>query len=379
VTLIDFSSPRRVAVVNSAQTLFAPAWPAQQHIDLIDEAVTRALKGTGLRIEDVDFVIDSGSDFLDGRSISNCGFLGAMGANHKEESRVEEDGLWSLSYAADKIAGGSASVGLVLAYSKASESDVRNYWTGLLEPFTQRPVGLDHLSAAGLYAQRYLGEAGLKAEDLAAVTDVAYERAGLNPWVRTHEGDADHWGERVATPLTRRDLAQPMDGAVAVLLATEEVARQVCERPVWLTGRASAIDQHFLAARAPHSLPACEVAAQRAISASGKQSAAEFDLVEVCGDSSVGELMVLEALGLAEPLKAIDLYRGDGFDGVNRSGGAIPADVIMASGLARLHEAATRLSGTHPSDEVEGRSALVHGSGGFAMQNHCVVTMEVEA
>jgi len=60
---------------------------------------------------DVDFVIDSGSDILDGRSISNCGFLGAMGAHHKEESRVEEDGLWGAFYAVMKIAAGSAEIG----------------------------------------------------------------------------------------------------------------------------------------------------------------------------------------------------------------------------------------------------------------------------
>ena len=65
--------------------------------------MTGALKGTGLRTEGVDFVIDSGSDFIEGRRTSNCGFLGAMGTHHKEESRVEEDSLWSFSYAANKI------------------------------------------------------------------------------------------------------------------------------------------------------------------------------------------------------------------------------------------------------------------------------------
>lgn len=143
------SPHRHVAVVNSAQTLFTSSRSDRQHVDLIAETMTGALKGTGLRIEYVDFVIDSGSDFLDGRSISNCGFLGAMGAHHKEESRVEEDGLWSFSYAANKIASGSASVAPVVAYSKPPESDVRAYWTALLEPLIQRPTGLDHSSVTG--------------------------------------------------------------------------------------------------------------------------------------------------------------------------------------------------------------------------------------
>src|ERR1700712_646388 len=171
------TSPARVAIVGSAQTPLRSTHGDRQHIDLISEAVTQALLGTGLTISDVDFVIDSGSDFLDGRSISNCGFLGAMGANHKEESRVEEDGLWALMYAAAKLLGGTGSVGLAVAYSKSSESDPRDYWSTLAEPFTQRPVGLDHRSAAGLYAQRYLRRHKLEAGDLRRVSDSAWSRA----------------------------------------------------------------------------------------------------------------------------------------------------------------------------------------------------------
>src|SRR5215469_2227122 len=104
----------RVAVVASAQTDLRAAWNNAQHIDLISAVVADVFKGAGLGLADVDFVIDSGSDVLDGRSISNCGFLGAMGAHHKEESRVEEDGLWAALYGATKIASGAASVGLII-------------------------------------------------------------------------------------------------------------------------------------------------------------------------------------------------------------------------------------------------------------------------
>ena len=84
---------RSVAIVASGQTDLRPGRDDVQHIELISEAVRAAFAGSPLTIADVEFVINSGSDVLDGRSISNCGFLGAMGAHHKEESRVEEDGL----------------------------------------------------------------------------------------------------------------------------------------------------------------------------------------------------------------------------------------------------------------------------------------------
>ena len=368
----------RVAVVGSAQTDLRAAHADRQHVDLIAEAVTSALLGTGLRMTDVDFVIDSGSDFLDGRSISNCGFLGSMGANHKEESRVEEDGLWSAVYAATKILSGSGSVGLVVAYSKSSESDPRNYWSSLAEPFSQRPVGLDHNSAAGLYAQRYLAQHGLDPRALDAVSERAWAGAGRNAKV-----DADlemlsdeHWDQLVASPLRRRDMARAVDGAVAVVVASEHVARQIDRRPVWLSGMGSAIDQHFLAAREPTSLPAAQAAAKAAYRMSGASSARDFDVIEVSAHSTVGELMVLEALGMADAGLAIGLYGDAARPGLNPSGGSLAADVVMATGLIRLHEVASQLAGRADRDPSGATSGLAHGTGGLGMQNHCVVTLE---
>src|ERR1700722_498454 len=121
----------RVAAIASAQTDLRVAWSGAQHIDLISAVVSQVFKGTELDLDDVDFVIDCGSDVLDGRSISNCGFLGAMGAHHKEEARVEEDGLFGAVYGTTKVASGAVSVALIVAYSKPSESKVSAYYESL--------------------------------------------------------------------------------------------------------------------------------------------------------------------------------------------------------------------------------------------------------
>lgn len=368
----------RVAIVGSAQTELRAAHRDRQHVDLIAEVVAQALLGTGLTMSDVDFVIDSGSDFLDGRSISNCGFLGAMGAHHKEESRVEEDGLWALTYAATKMLGGTGSVGLVIAYSKSSESDPRNYWSALAEPFTQRPVGLDHRSAAGLYAQRYLRKHQIDPGDLRRVSDFAWDRAarrGGNDAATVDLG-LPAWDELVAAPLTLRDLARPVDGAVAVVVATEHVARQIERESVWLTGMGSAMDQHFLAAREPDSLPAAKAAARSAYRMAGMEGGGDFDVVELSAGSTVGELMVVEALGLAQPGRALECYTDADSNRLNPSGGALPADPVMATGLVRLHEVVRELAGRSPSADGSARHGLAHGTGGLGMQNHCVVTLE---
>jgi acetyl-CoA C-acetyltransferase len=373
------TSSHRVAVVSSAQTELREAWSELQHVDLISTAVTQALRCSGLTIADVDFVIDAGSDVLDGRSISNCGFLGAEGAHHKEESRVEDDGLWAALYAVAKLLGGGAGVGLVVAHSKPSESDLRAFSSTLAEPFYQRPVGLDHVSAAGLQAQQYASRTGVDPEAFATVAVHDWANAARNPWVATNgpvSREDVRASESVASPLRALEVSRPLDGAVAVLLASEPIARRMDASPVWITGIGSATEQHMLPARPRGELPAAAAAGRAAYRQSGLDPSA-LDLAEVSASSAAGELMVLEALGLAADGRGIDLYDDDATIAINPSGGALPADPVMATGLVRLAEAALQLGGRVEHAPAGARTAVVHGATGLGMQNHCVFTLEV--
>jgi len=369
----------RVAAISSATTELRVAWDGAQHIDLISAVVSDVFKGTGLDLDDVDFVLDSGSDVLDGRSISNCGFLGALGAHHKEESRIEEDGLWAALYGVAKIASGSADVGLIVAYSKPSESDVNLYYASQCEPFYQRPVGFDHRAASGLQAQRYLTSHGLKELDLARIVARRWTDAARHQRVQIKSvpGPADVLASKnVASPLKSLMMSRPVDGAVAVLLASDHIARRVSRTPVWITGLGSSMDRHSFSARKAGALEACEVAAQRAYRNAGWDSLPKPSLAEVSASSAASELMVLESLGLAGSGRALDLLDEDNRS-INLSGGALPADPIMATGLVRLSEAMRQLSYPDEYGLKAPSSAIVHASGGVGMQTHCVATLEV--
>lgn len=370
------NSTERVAIVASAMSELRPAWSSLQHVDLISDTVNLALLGTGLDIRDIGFVIDSGSDVLDGRSISNCGFLGAMGAHHKEEARVEEDGLFGAMYAVNKLLGGSAKVGVVLAYSKPSESIVENYYRTIAEPFYQRPVGLNKAVASGLLASQYLQETDASEEDLAAIAAHAWSGAASNPKVaeaRAYTAEQVMAGDLVADPLRELTLSRPVDGAVAVIVAIESIATKITTTPVWITGIGSAMESQFLSERAPGRLEAAEAAAGAAIKRSGRKNAASFGLAELSAPSAAEEAMVVEAVGLAPRGKAASAYGGK--VEINPSGGALPADPIMATGLVRLHEAASRLNGKIAGSSAT--SALVHGAGGIGSQTHSVFALEV--
>lgn len=371
-------SLNRVAVVASAQTELRPAWSNAQHIDLISSVVTSVFKGAGLTLDDVDFVIDSGSDVLDGRSISNCGFLGALGAHHKEEARVEEDGLWAALYGVNKIRSGASSVGLIVAYSKPSESSVDAYWASQCEPFYQRPVGFGQRAAIGIQAQRYFTAHGVSARDLADLVATRWTAAAANGSVeigQAPDAEAVLASADAALPLTELMLSRPIDGAVAVLIAREDIARRLNTAPVFVTGMGTSMDTHAFAARAPGKLASCEAAAAMAYKKAG-WAGVEVDVAEVSAASVVNELMVIEALGLAAPGAGL-AAANDGKVAINKSGGALPADPIMATGLVRLAQAARQLSGPGIYGLTAPKRAVVHGAGGVGMQNNCVFTLEV--
>ena len=358
----------RVAIVASAQTELRPRWQNAQHIDLISAVVTSVFKGTGLTLDDVDFVIDSGSDVLDGRSISNCGFLGALGAHHKEEARVEEDGLFAALYGVNKIRSGASNVGLIVAYSKPSESNVDAYWSAMVEPFYQRPVGFSQKAALGIQAQRYLAGSGHSADALAETVARRWAAAAEYGDVAIGElpdAAAILRSPDAATPLTQMMLAQPMDGAVAVLVAREDIARRSSRSPVFVTGMGTSMDRHAFATREAGKLASAEAAAAMAYKKAG-WGGSDADIAEVSGASVVGEAMAIDSLGLDE-----------GRTRINLSGGALPADPIMATGLVRLAHATRQLSTPEIYGLATPARAVVHGAGGIAMQSNCVFTLEV--
>ncbi len=368
----SFHTFRRVGIVSSAQTNWRHSWSQAQHIDLISSAVIKALNGSGLRIEDVDFVIDSGSDVLDGRSISNCGFLGAMGAHHKEESRVEDDGLWAAQYGVNKIASGSADVGVIIAYAKPSEASVDQFHSTIAEPFCQRPIGFDEATAQGFLAQAYLRRHGLSEKTFAEVTAYAWANASLNPNLNDVSAigiDQILSSPFAATPLRELMMARPVDGAVVVVLTSERVAARVTRTPVWITGMGSSMDSGNYAMR-DSTFSACEIASKAAHRVAGIHPK-DIGLVEVSATSAVSELLTLEALGIAEAGCGIGLYRGEHKTVVNLSGGSLPAWPVFATGLVRLAEASDRLVAGKGN-----RKAIVHASSGLGAQSHCVFIIE---
>jgi acetyl-CoA acetyltransferase len=217
------------------------------------------------------------------------------------------------------------------------------------------------VSLAAMQARAGL-DAGLWTEkDMAAVAARSRASAAANPRAQVSSA-ADSPEELLAAPylaepLRAHDCAAIGDGAAVVIIAAEPRARELCERPAWITGFEHRIDSAELGARDLLSVPSA-TAAGRAAAATGPQS---VEVAELHAPFTHQELLLRSALGLGDSVA------------VNPSGGALCANPMFAAGLARIGYAASAvMSGT-------ASRALGHATSGPWLQQNLVCVLEGEA
>jgi acetyl-CoA C-acetyltransferase len=375
-----------VAVVGWAQTQHRQAMERETHLSIIYQVASEALSSCGLTIHDIDVVIDAGSDFLDGRGISTCITVDAMGAHFKEESKVAGDGLLAAMYAFMRIASGLFSTALVVAYGKSSESPPARQTQSMCEPFYTRPLGLDGAAAAALQARAYMHHYGITAEGPAGVAVKNRSAGAANPYAQlrseiTLEDVAS--SPELASPIRELEASPVTDGGCALVLAHGDVARALRVRAAWISGMGHSSEVYSLGARDLHGAGAAASAAASAFAQAGiTDPLSQLDLVEATELYAYQELMLYEAFGLCGEGEGEQLLasgatsRGGGLP-VNLSGGALCANPMVATGLVRLAEASAQVTGRAEGPRLEGaRKALAHANGGLAMQTAACMVVE---
>jgi acetyl-CoA C-acetyltransferase len=165
-----------------------------------------------------------------------------------------------------------------------------------------------------------------------------------------------------------------------MILAAEEKARQITDRPVWITGVGNCMDSFFIGDRDPASNFALKEAARRAYRRAGiDDPRGAFDLVEISDQYAYQQPMWMEGLGLIDTGCGGAWIEAEGpeRERVNCSGGLLAGNPLILGGLVRAADAALQLRGEAGANQVENaRRALAHGVMGPAGQFHSVVVLE---
>lgn len=380
---------RRVGICAVAQTTYErDSWDVRfQGMAL--EVVRPLLERTGLTFDregGIGMTLSVSDDVFDARTISDSAMTDVLGAHFGCEEKVAQEGAQAVYYGLAAILSGHVDVVMIVGHCKESQGQSRNMVTHLaFDPFYTRPLGLDFCTAAGLQAQAYGHKAKLSEEQLANIVVRARAQATLNASTLGLDQvtvDDVMSSPMLADPIRKLHAYPVTDGAVGLILATEERAKALTDKPVWITGVGNSIDSFFLGDRDLVANTALKQAAKRAYArASIDDPRTAFDVVEVSDQYAYQQPLWLEGLGLCDDGHgAAWLEQSQNRPAVNPSGGMLAGNPLILGGLVRVAEAALQLRGEAGAHQVSGAcTALAHGVMGPAGQFHTVVSLEAEA
>ena len=237
----------------------------------------------------------------------------------------------------------------------------------------EQPAGLTFPGVFALIARAHMAKHGTTEEQMAHVAVKNHRHGALNPKAQFQKEitlEQVLGSAMIADPLKLYDCCPFSDGAAAVLIASDAVARRA-RKPVWVLGSAQAGDAMCLHDKRDLSRGlATERAAQDAYRQAGL-GPRDVDVVELHDCFTIAEILATEGLGLVEPgAGGLAAEKGETSLGgripVNTSGGLkAKGHPIGATGAAQIVEVATQLRGEAGPRQVEGaRVGLTHTLGG---------------
>lgn len=235
------------------------------------------------------------------------------------------------------------------------------------------PTGLTLVGAYAMAAQRHMHEYGTTSEQLASISVQMREHAGRNPHAMYRDPITvdDVLGSRlVADPLHKLDCCVVSDGGCALILTTEDRARDLRHRPVYVRGAAAGMTHHSIQGMPDLTRTAGAVSGPKAFADAGI-TPADVDTFQMYDSFTYTVLVCLEDLGFAPKgeggaFAASGALRLGGALPTNTDGGGLSATHPGMRGLFLLCEAARQLRGDAGDSQVEGAEiAVAHGSGGW--------------
>lgn len=244
-------------------------------------------------------------------------YIGLQGASSLRVPAGAAGEGYALSAAYAEVASGMSDLTLYLAVQKGQDFfsfDTRSRGDGILKGFSismdttwLQPVtpGVPPFLTLFCLVPHIEKYGSPTPEQLAKVSVKNYNNAYTNPEAQLHQRVTidDILNSRIiAWPTTARMCCLYSDGACAMILASEEKAREITDKPIYITGTAtSTYALHRAEAGTIGRIHGTHLAAQKAYKMAGiKKPIEELDLIQVHDLITGTEIMAYEELGLCE-------------------------------------------------------------------------------
>ncbi|MEB3773207.1 MAG: thiolase domain-containing protein, partial [Desulfurococcales archaeon] len=377
---------RNVAIVGTGHSKFGNRYDVNI-AELAWEAIKQALEEAGVEQKDVEFVSFSNVGGWSSEGLASVVTLEYAGLTGAELYRVEAacaSGSAAIKAAHDAIASGQADIAMAIGVEKMNESPTPTVieFIGRAGNFFWefQNFGLTFPGYYALYATRYLAEYGATEEDLCRVAVKNHYYASVNPKAQFQMPitvEKCMKSRYIAWPLKLFDCSPITDGAAAVVLASEEMAKKLTDSPVWIESIGVSSGTSNLSRRDDFlHLEAGTIAANRAYKKAGLSRddiVKHVDVAEVHDCFTIAEILAYEDLGFAKRGEGYQLIRNEetykgGKIPVNLSGGLkAKGHPLGATGISMAVDLTRQLQGRVEKErqaDIKVGRALAHNIGG---------------
>ena len=360
---------RRVAVIGAGMTKFA-RYAQEQPGELAYQATRMALDSCGMKLDQMDSVsIGTAPDAFDGIHMKGEDLASGSGGFGKPVMRNYVGGgtgVMSVIHGWQHVASGMFDTCLVVCEEKMSSAfpHPAGAFLTIFDHTTEQPLMPTLLWIFAIEMNRFMNAHGYTKEDIAHVAVKNKKNALDHPAAQlgaeiTVQDVLD--SEIMAWPVNRYDVSPTSDGAVALVLAAEPVARRVSEKPVWIDGVGWTLDTAYWTTRDLYYPDYVEVAARHAYEMAGiKEPSKEIHIAEPYDPFTYKELHHIEGLMLCERGKSVEML----LDGTTQRDGNLPCspsggllgvgNPIAAAGLMKVAEIFWQLRGEAGARQVPG-------------------------
>jgi len=366
----------RIAIVGVAESDYGRV-PHMTEMQLHAQALQRVLVDSGLRKEDIDGVFCS-SHTLAMPTVMLCEYV-QLFPRYTDSTSIGGSSFEAhLNHAVAAIRAGKCEVALISYASNQLSSRGRMIGTGarpatIPEATYESPYGNTLVGAYAMAARRHMHQYGTTSEQLAEIAVVTRRHASLNPLAMYRDliTVQDVLNSRmIANPLHLLDCCIVSDGGGAILVTTEERAKDLKQPPIYVLGSSESHTHAQISQMPDLTVTAAAITAPRAFAEAGI-TPGDIDMAMIYDSFTITVLLLLEDLGFCE--------KGDGgafvqegriaLGGqlpINTDGGGLSSNHPGIRGIFLIIEATRQLRGQCGPRQVKGAKLTVaHGSGGL--------------
>lgn len=329
-----------------------------------------ALDAAGVTRRQLDSLTLGACDELDARPISSMLMSAPSGGYDTDEIKVTDSGASALCLAFARFMAGESDLGLVMSWCKSSKTDVEAVMRLRGDPFFTRPLGINAMIGDALFAQAVSHKFDITQGEVARRVVDAYTRGAANPRGMSHPVPSlatVNDSAIDATPLRVLQRAPLSDGAVALVLASEDFlqANPDCRPLARIAGVGWATDSYRLDGARLRSMASARRAWDTAMKQARLNSARDLDVVEIEAQTGYHEAAYVRAFGIEDERT------------ISPSGGAFAQNPLFCTGLVNAAEAVLQVAGkAGPVQRAAVRRAAAHSCHGYAQQGNVVMVFE---